>query len=43
MLRFNYMIKCNYNMKILGKDTFLIFKANFHGYNSIYCFNVDLQ
>jgi hypothetical protein len=28
--------KANYNKKILGKVSYLLFEANFHGYNSIY-------
>jgi hypothetical protein len=36
MLGFIFMVKANYNRKILWKISYLLFKANIHGYNSIY-------
>jgi hypothetical protein len=38
MLRFNFMVKANYNRKMLEKVSYLLFKAKFHGYISIYWF-----
>jgi hypothetical protein len=35
MLRLSLWFKDNYNRKILGKVSYLIFKDNFHGYSSI--------
>jgi hypothetical protein len=32
----------NYNRKILGKFSYIIFKDNFHGYSSIYWFKYNL-
>jgi len=43
MLFLNLWFKANYNRKILGKASYLYFKANIHGYNSIYCFKFDLN
>jgi hypothetical protein len=42
MLRSSLWFKANYNKKILGKVSCLYFKANIHGYFSIYWFKVNL-
>jgi hypothetical protein len=42
MLRFNFMFNANSSRKVLGKFSYLIFKDNFHGYNSIYWFNDNI-
>jgi hypothetical protein len=42
MLRFMFMLKANCNRNILGKVSYLIFKANFHGFSSIYSFKVNV-
>jgi len=34
--------KANYNRKILGKASYLLFKANFHVYISIYWFKLNV-
>jgi hypothetical protein len=42
MLRLNLWFRANYNRKILGKVTYLIFKAKFHGYGALYWLKVNL-
>jgi len=41
MLRFKFMVYANYKRKILGSFIYN-FKANFHGYSSIYWFKFNL-
>jgi hypothetical protein len=42
MLLLILCFKANYNRKILGKISYLLFKDNIHGYISIYWFKVNL-
>jgi hypothetical protein len=43
MLPLALCFKANYNRKSLGNVPYLVFKANFHGYNSIYWFKFYLM
>jgi len=42
MLSSNLWFKANYHRNVLGKVSYLLFKAKFHGYNSIYFFMVNV-
>jgi hypothetical protein len=41
MLLFKFMVLAKYNIKIFGKVSYLLFKAKFNCYISIYCFKFN--